>query len=168
VLVQGLSLELYEFDGVNLIPQVRAPGLDLLLLPTGEVLVTLFKAQLYTSSNMTFSPSWAPRITTYPGTVVRGLTYKISGQQFNGMSQASGLGDDWNNATNYPLVRITNQSTGHVFYARTHDHSTMAVATGNKTVSTNFDVPLGMEIGSSSLEVVANGIPSTPVTVTVQ
>ena len=44
-------------------------------------------------------------------------------------------------ATNYPLVRITNNSTHHVFYARTHDHSTMGVATGSATVSTNFDVP---------------------------
>ena len=70
-------------------------------------------------------------------------------------------------ATNYPLVRITNQATGHVFYARTHDHSTMAVATGNAVVSTNFDVPLVMETGPSSLEVVANGIPSASVSVTV-
>ena len=43
--------------------------------------------------------------------------------------------------TNYPLVRITNNNTGHVFYARTHDHSSMGVATGNMAVSTNFDVP---------------------------
>ena len=71
-------------------------------------------------------------------------------------------------ATNYPLVRITNNSTGHVFYARTHDHSTMGVATGNTTVSTNFDVPSSMEKGASQLEVVANGIPSQPVSVTVK
>jgi hypothetical protein len=64
-------------------------------------------------------------------------------------------------------VRITNLATRHVFYARTHDHSTMAVATGNATVSTNFDVPAGMETGTSSLEVVANGIPSKRVTITV-
>jgi hypothetical protein len=44
----------------------------------------------------------------------------------------------------------------------------MAVATGKKIVSTNFDVPSGMETGASSLVVVANGIPSAPVDVTVQ
>src|SRR5262249_28646685 len=39
----------------------------------------------------------------------------------------------------YPIVRITNRASGHVFYARTHDHSTMAVAyTG--TASTFYDV----------------------------
>jgi hypothetical protein len=53
-------------------------------------------------------------------------------------------------------------------YARTHDHSTRGVATGSKNVSTNFDVPADMGTGVGSLEVVANGIPSKPVKVTVQ
>ena len=43
----------------------------------------------------------------------------------------------------------------------------MAVATGKAVVSTNFDVPAGMETGTSSLVVVANGIPSQPVTIMV-
>jgi hypothetical protein len=43
----------------------------------------------------------------------------------------------------------------------------MAVATGNAKVYTNFDVPAGMETGTSSLVVVANGIPSPAVTITV-
>jgi hypothetical protein len=43
----------------------------------------------------------------------------------------------------------------------------MGVATGSATVSTNFDVPATMESGASMLEVVANGIPSAPVSVTV-
>ena len=77
--------------------------------------------------------------------VTRGSTYKISGTQFNGLSQAAAFGDEFQTATNYPLVRITNSSTGHVFYARTHNHSTMAVATGSAIVSTNFDVPATME-----------------------
>jgi hypothetical protein len=98
---------------------------------------------------------------------VRGSTYKISGTQFNGLSQAAAFGDEYQTATNYPLVRITNNSTGHVFYAKTHDHSTMAVATGTKVVSTNFDVPASMETGASSLVVVANGIPSAAVSITV-
>jgi hypothetical protein len=99
--------------------------------------------------------------------VVRGSTYKISGTQFNGLSQANAFGDEFQTATNYPLVRITNKSTGHVFYARTHGHSTMGVATGTKIVSTNFDVPASMETGASSLVVVANGIPSRAVNITV-
>ena len=70
-------------------------------------------------------------------------------------------------ATNYPLVRLTNVASGHVMYARTHDHSTMGVATGSALVSTHFDVPLNAEPGATRLEVVANGIASTAVTITV-
>jgi hypothetical protein len=44
----------------------------------------------------------------------------------------------------------------------------MGVATGTKKVSTHFDVPSGIETGTSSLVVVANGIASAPVSVTVQ
>jgi hypothetical protein len=57
-------------------------------------------------------------------------------------------------------VQITNNSSGHVAYARTHDHSSMGVATGDLPVSTNFDVPADIEPGTSSLVVIANGIAS--------
>jgi hypothetical protein len=163
VLVLGVSGKLYEFDGSSLIAGPFAPG-SLLVLPTGEVLVG--GSELYTSTG-SYSPAWAPTITSAPSSVTRGSTYKISGTQFNGLSQAASFGDEFETSTNYPLVRITNMATGHVFYAKTHDHSTMAVATGSKTVFTNFDVPAGMETGASTLVVVANGIPSTAVNITV-
>jgi hypothetical protein len=43
----------------------------------------------------------------------------------------------------------------------------MAVATGKSKVSTHFEAPTDMETGASKLVVVANGIASKPVTVTV-
>jgi hypothetical protein len=138
-----------------------------MILPTGEVLIGGGTTETYTSSG-TYQTSWQPTISASPSTVTRGSTYSISGTQFNGLSQAAAFGDELQTATNYPLVRITNNSTKHVFYARTHDHSTMGVATGSATVSTNFDVPASMETGASTLVVVANGIPSQPVNVTVQ
>src|ERR1035441_4591705 len=108
-----------------------------------------------------------PPISIFPSTVVRGQSYTIFGRQFNGLSQAAGYGDENETATNYPLVRIKNVATGHIFYAKTHDHSTMAVATGAVPTFTHFDVPAGMETGPSTLVVVANGIPSNPVNITV-
>ena len=114
-----------------------------------------------------YDAAWAPTIKSITTSVTRGSTYKISGTQFNGLSQAAAFGDEYETATNYPLVRITNTSTGHVFYAKTHNHSSMVVATGSAIVSTNFDVPSTMETGASTLEVVVNGIPSAPVSITV-
>jgi hypothetical protein len=169
VLVEGNSGTLYEFDGKTLTSTSGGtviPGSSLLVLPTGEVIVAGATVRIYTSSGQP-SAAWAPTISMFPATVTRGSTYAISGTQFNGLSQAAAYGDEEQTNTNYPLVRITNQATGHVFYARTHDHSTMAVATGNAVVSTNFDVPSGMETGPGTLEVVANGIASASVSVTV-
>jgi hypothetical protein len=165
-LVEGNSGTLYEFDGTRLHSEpVNAAGSCLIILPSGNVLIGGY--EIYTSSG-TWQPAWQPTVTGSPSTVTRGSTYKISGTQFNGLSQANSFGDELQTSTNYPLVRITNNRTKHVFYARTHDHSTMGVATGAKTVSTNFDVPAGMETGTGSLVVVANGIPSDPVAITVQ
>jgi hypothetical protein len=65
------------------------------------------------------------------------------------------------------LVRITNSKTGDVTYAATHNFSSMGVATGSRIVSARFDVPKGIETGNSTLEVVANGIPSQPYYITV-
>ena len=75
-------------------------------------------------------------------------------------------GDDEQVATNYPLVRITNRKTGHVFYSRTHGHSTMSIAPGVESY-TFFDVPAAQELGESELVAVANGIASEPISVNV-
>jgi hypothetical protein len=145
-----------------------------LLLPTGQVLSLVadglqnhIDAELFTSSGRP-DPAWRPNITSVPSTLTRGTTVQIFGTQFNGLTVGSDYGDDCTNATNYPIVRITNTATGHVFYARTHDHSTMAIATGSTVVSTMVDIPTNAETGSSSIEVVANGIASRPKRVTIQ
>ena len=165
----------FEFDGVKLNPVAPSPNASnddssygsMLVLPTGEIMFAdFFFVSVYTPAG-TYDPSWAPRIQKAPKTVTPGGSYTISGHLFNGMSQGAAFGDDYQSATNYPLVRITNNATGHVFYSRTHDHSSMAVAFGG-IVSTNFDVPAAQELGPSQLVVVANGIPSQPVAVDVQ
>jgi hypothetical protein len=164
-MVEGNSGELYMWDGTNLTDtHSQAYGI-MTVLPNGQILVG--GSEVYISSG-TYQAAWQPTISKFPSKVTLGKTYPISGTQFNGLSQAGGgMGDEYQSSTNYPLVQITNTKTGDVFYARTHDHSTMGVATGSETVSTNFDVPSGMETGASSLVVIANGIPSQPVSITV-
>jgi hypothetical protein len=164
VLVEGASGRLYEFDGTKLNATSFNGYGSLMPLPSGEVLVGGYAVYQTKGS---YDAGWAPTITTSPSSVTRGQTYQVAGTQFNGLNQGAAFGDEFDTHTNYPLVRITNNSSGHVFYCRTHDHSSMGVATGKKTVTTNFDVPSGMETGASTLEVVANGIPSTATAVTV-
>jgi hypothetical protein len=172
VLIATASGRFYEFDGATMpVTAVLTNNAGntvyfVLPLPNGQVLVTGGVTQVYAGAGSA-DPAWAPTITVAPSIVTRGLSYIISGTQFNGLSQAAAVGDEQSAATNYPLVRITNAVSGHVVYARTHDHSSMGVATGSALVSTHFDVPAGAETGASSLEVVANGIASAPVSVTV-
>jgi hypothetical protein len=99
-----------------------------------------------------------------PKTLVHGRTYKISGKRFNGLSQANFFGDDDQQATNYPLVRSINTASGTVTYARTHGFSYMGVGS-NRNVSAMFDLPSKIMAGASTLQVVTNGIASSPVSV---
>lgn len=164
-----------EWDGTKLTEIASAPNAsndtsyfgNFLVLPTGQILFTDFSFVSVYNPAGTHNPAWAPRIQSAPAVVSRGGSYDISGYLFNGMSQGAAYGDDHQSATNYPLVRITNNRTGHLFYSRTHDHSSMAVASGD-LVSTHFDVPAAQEPGASELVVVANGIPSAPVAVMVK
>jgi hypothetical protein len=167
----------YEWDGthLNAFPAppnaVNTPSFvgHLLVLPNGQIMYTDFSKDVeFLTSVGTFNPAWQPTIKSVAATLKHGSKNNaISGTQFNGLSQANAYGDDFQDATNYPLVRITNNATGHVFYCKTHNHSTMAVATGSTVVSTKFDVPLGTELGASKLVVIANGIRSASVAVTI-
>ena len=166
----------YEWNGTTLVGIANPPNASstpsfvghLLVLPNGQIMYTDFTTDVeFLTSAGTFNSAWQPTITSVPSTLNAGTTYSISGTQFNGLSQANAYGDDFQDATNYPLVQIVNTGTGHVFFAKTHGHSTMAVATGSTIVSTNFDVPAGIETGASSLFVIANGIPSAAASVTI-
>jgi hypothetical protein len=98
--------------------------------------------------------------------VTRAYTYTLTGTQFNGLSHGAGYGDDVQGNTNYPIVRIVNMATGHVSYEKSFGFKTMSVAPGTAS-STNFTVSGVTETGPSMLYVIANGISSMGVPVTV-
>ncbi len=172
----------FEWDGRQLTQVPGPPNApiegsyvgDMLLLPTGQILFTddiSTDVELYTptitNEDRQFQRKIAPEIVFAPPVVTPGGSYQIEGFLFNGVTQGAAYGDDVQASTNYPLVRITNLNTSHVFYSRTHDHSSMAVASPD-LVSTHFDVPSDQESGLSLLQVVANGIASPPVLVFVR
>lgn len=168
----------YEFDGSSF-TNVGAPsginpsnteGGRMLVTSTGSIMVTHvgFPQVWFYTTTGTYQNSWRPTICAgcYPPVAYVNKTYKVSGTQFNGLTQGSAFGDDAQSATNYPLVQITNNATGHKFFARTHGFSTMGVATGSTPTYTYFTIlptSAGTEFGDSTLVVIANGIPSEPV-----
>ncbi|HEY4433936.1 MAG TPA: hypothetical protein VGM99_06000 [Candidatus Cybelea sp.] len=142
----------------------------LLVLPTGQILEDdgSTDVEVYSAKGANAAVAGGrPQITSVATTLTHGSSYKISGRRFNGLSQANFYGDDDQQASNYPLVRITNSGSGNLTYARTHGFSSMGIGS-NKKVSAMFDVPSKIQTGASTIQVVTNGIASNPVSVTIQ
>src|SRR3954470_22026480 len=87
-----------------------------LVLPTVQILQadTTGKVRIYVPSGTASKPV----VTSVPKTLARGRSYKVAGQQLAGIASGSAYGDDQQSDTNSPLVRIANDKTHHVFYAR--------------------------------------------------
>ena len=165
----------FEFDGIHF-TQVTAPNNTpnmpnvpyqgrMMLLPTGQVLFTAETNDVYCyTPDGAPDGAWHPAITGVSNFINAGYSYTLFGRQLNGLSQAVAYGDDCTCATNYPIVRIRHVKSGKIFYCRTFDHSTMGVATGTTVQSTNFKVAPNLPKGAIEITVVANGIPSAPVT----
>jgi hypothetical protein len=90
----------------------------------------------------------------------------LYGKQLNGLSQASAYGDDYQGDVNFPLVTLTNTSTGHVYWALTHDDSTHSIAPGT-VMFTKFDIPASVPAGTYRLTAIAGGVPSNGIIVSV-
>ena len=143
-----------------------------LLLPNGQVLFTSEeggKLSLLTldAALAAYDPSWQPTITSYPSSMAVGHHYKLHGTQLNGLSQACAYGDDAQMATNFPIVQLTDKASGAIAYVRSFDFSTLGIATGAVVHSALIDIPASMPTGDYDLRVIANGIPSAPVDVTI-
>lgn len=169
----------YEFDyTTNTYVQINSPGGGLssdvpsylyttLNLPDGNILVSIDQTNV-SDQYYIYTPDGTPVASGKPtiNNVVQIAcdTYTIDGTQFNGISEGSEYGDDNQNATNYPLVRLTSGSN--VYYARTYNWSSTGVQRGNIADVTTFQLPAGLPDGTYSLVVTANGIASDPVSLT--
>jgi HYDIN/CFA65/VesB family protein/galactose oxidase-like protein len=169
----------YVFDPATnalnpLAPQPPSNKIDtwrtrFLLLPTGQV---LFTSEQGAMAILTVDPAilgaphaaWRPVITHAPAVMAVGHHYALAGRQINGLSQANSYGDDAQMGTNYPIVRLTD-AANKVTYLRSHLFSTQGVATGTHVEHTVFDIPATLPVGGYKLVVIANGIPSTAVSV---
>ena len=133
-------------------------GNDMLTLPDGNVLFSNFGSTQY----YIYTPSGSPLPSGKPtvDTVIKinCTTYMATGKLFNGITQGAFYNDEWQNPTNYPLVRLTNEAN--VYYARSYNWNSTGVMRGSAADTTYFDLPTGLPGGTYGLEVIANGNPS--------
>ena len=139
-----------------------------LLLPTGQILLSTQQSQVYIytppAAEGGYQAAWKPVITTFPSTLIIGHSYLLTGTNLNGLSQANSYGDDAQMPTNYPIVQITDTSSGAVYYLKTQDFSTRGVAVPGP-VTASVTVPQTIPPGAYTLVAIANGIPSDPISV---
>ena len=155
-------------DLLNL-PSVSAPNNTFFLpLPNGQTLVGEGGGfEIFTSTG-TPDPSWLPVVSSVSSSTLSPSTkYSLSGQQLAGLTQGQQWGDEWEAATNYPLVRIVNNTTGQSVYGFSNNFSSTSIAP--MTPSTfDFTLPSNVQDGPSKLYVIASGIASQPVPVTIK
>ncbi len=165
----------YEYDYIsNAFTAVSAPGggstygsapyvLSFLCLPDGNVLMV---GGQNSTSLYIYTPDGTPLAQGVPGiaSITENLngSYHLIGTNLNGISEGAAYGDDEQMDSNYPLVRMTNTTSGNVYFARTFNWNSTSVQTGNKLVTTEFSLPQSLPAGTYSLVVLANGNPSAP------
>ncbi|EDY17497.1 Ig family protein [Chthoniobacter flavus Ellin428] len=164
----------FEYDATaNTISQVNGPtgttyngvpyGLKMLALPDGNVLVNVGGALYEYVPAGSPTSAFQPAITSI--THNADGTYQLAGTNLNGFSEGAAYGDDFQMATNRPIVRFAD-SSGNIYYARTGNWSSTGVQTGATAVTTGFTLPLNLPAGTYNVAVVANGIASSTVTLT--
>ncbi len=163
----------YEFDYLtNTFSKVKAPGgaanlsissylTNMLDLPDGTVLYGQQNSSQYYVYTPVGSPLAAGKPTITKIKSLGGGNYKAIGKLFNGISEGAAYGDDWQMATNYPIIRLT--SGANVYYARTFNWNSTGVQRGTQKDNARFTLPAGIPAGTYSLVVTANGISSDPV-----
>ncbi len=168
----------FEFDGTSLVrvnepvsaPQIPSFQGRMLVLPTGSILWSARD----TGDVEVYEPKGGSSLKLHPTigslsstTLTRGTVgYLVQGTLYYGVSNGAAYGDDAQMDSNYPLVRITNNASGDVCYARVYARSNTAARFAIPGASPPvWENPC--ETGASKLVVVVNGLASTPTAVTV-
>ena len=129
-------------------------------LPDGTVLFSYSADQLYV-----YQPDGSPLAAGKPAISRISQnddgSFHLTGTLLNGISDGAAYGDDAQMSSSYPLVRVTN-SSGNVYYCRTHSWNSTSIMTGSRELATEFTLPASIVPDMFSLVVSANGNASDP------
>jgi autotransporter-associated beta strand protein len=148
-------------------PSVSAPPYEcrMLSLPDGNVLVNA-AGKIYE-----FNPGDSDSATTAADApTITGIaqnsngSFLLTGTELTGINQGAYYGDDAQMDSNYPIVRLVNGSN--VYYATTNNWSDLGIFSGSASETVDFKLPLGIPAGTYSVYAVANGIASSPTSLT--
>ncbi len=138
----------------------------LMIFPTGQIGSVDFDVTIYLYNHAGSVVSGvAPTIVGSANYVAQGSKNNVLyGKQLNGLSENNAYGDDYQAASNYPLVQFTDVNNGSVWFAWTHDDSSHSIAPGTVS-STKYDLNPAMPVGTYNMVVITNGIKSNAIRV---
>lgn len=151
------------------------PG-HMLLLPNGQIMLSYYTTQIEIFNPANNSPisTIRPHIATQgPLTAPINVPTALFGFQFNGLSQANMFGDDYQAASNFPIVQISEvdancmgavvslvpTANDFVPYGSPQSNLPNSIQPANET-GTYFTIPVGFQTGTYNLSVITNGIQS--------
>jgi hypothetical protein len=170
--------ELFDFDpATRTVAPVQPPfprpqaltgsafGMNMLVLPTGQILVSLGSTALYLYTPDGVAPK-ASQPTIGKLTYTGSGKFTLQGKQLDGVSAGAAYGDDNQMDENYPIVRLTSTTDGTVYYARSTNWSKVSVAdTSVQTV--DFTLKAGTPAGNYAIVVSGAGVQSNPSCITI-
>jgi hypothetical protein len=170
--------QMFEFDpvAVTLTASPNPPecpyggaGLNsrMIPLPNGQILLADFARvlELYTPAPGIVAAAAPMGFPTSPLLHSGSQNNVMYGRQLNGLSQGVFYGDDYQGATNYPIVTLSD-GAGHEWFAITHGDSYSGIAPGVVSY-TRFDLP-SMPAGAYVMSITTNGIKGNPMPVLVK
>jgi hypothetical protein len=133
----------------------------MLVLPTGQLLLSDSSNQLYVYTPHSSAPEWL-RPEIFDVDYTRDGVFKLTGIRLNGQSAGASYGDDDQMDENYPIVRLENPATGNVYYCRTTNWDSVSVG-GHRPETVDFTLNPAVTPGRYELTVVGAGIASRAV-----
>jgi len=100
-----------------------------------------------------------PTITSAPASVFSGSSFTLTGNTLNGIHEGGYQSEDMSCRTNFPIVRLTDSSSGYVYYCATSDFTYRGIEPGVSSSCKVF-IPPTVPLGTYNMQVVANGVPS--------
>ena len=139
----------------------------MLVLPTGQVMIgNTYDDDLFVFTDQAGTAPAPAAVPTISSIAPEGSgAFLLTGTGLNGISEGAAYGDDAEMSSNYPIVELTDPS-GNVYDARTYNWAP-GVATGSALVTTNFALPAGLPTNTYMVTVIANGVASSPMSLTI-
>lgn len=100
-----------------------------------------------------------PTITSAPASVFSGSSFTLTGNTLTGVHEGGYQSEDMSCRTNFPIVRLTDPSSGYVYYCVTSDFTYRGIEPGVSSSCKVF-IPPTVPLGTYNMQVVVNGVPS--------